>query len=157
MQLMLIPNLNVMKIAIFLLISYFYSAAFLEPFEITEEARKFMDAHQIIFIKKKNDVIFLNKDDMFEYRTVVDNCGKIHLKKNELIINYSKGQIKFAFDGQEFIRYHRKNKDENWVGHRLRLDPKALTNQNTSYFMFETKLEEFQYRMLEDAKEIVEQ
>ncbi|UZR93231.1 hypothetical protein [Chondrinema litorale] len=142
-----------MKIAFFLLTAYFFSAISLEPFQITEDARKFLDNHEISYVKKKNNVIFFNQDDMFEYRTVVENCGQIMLKKNQLIINYSKGQIKFAFDGKEFLRYHRKNESENWEGYRLRLDPRALTNKNTSYFMFETNLEEFQYRMLESAAE----
>ncbi|MEM1137518.1 MAG: hypothetical protein AAGI07_16885 [Bacteroidota bacterium] len=133
-----------MKTTLLILITYFLAA----PFEITEEARRFMDDHQISFVRKKNSVILYNSDSFFEYKTVVEKCHKISLHKNELHILYAKGEIKFVYEQGEFIRYHRKNAKASWEGYRLRRDPSTVINASYNSYLFERNINEFQYRVL---------
>ena len=53
---MLTQTILNMKIAFFLLTAYFFATISLEPFQITEDARKFLDKHNITYAKKKNNV-----------------------------------------------------------------------------------------------------
>ena len=123
-----------------------------EAFHITEDARAYMDKNGITFVRKKNDVVLFNTDNTFAYRTVVENCAKIFVKKDALHIHYKKGQIKMAFDQGEFIRYYRKNDSEVCEGYRLQLDKNAVTDQSFAVFMFERNMNELQYRVLTEAE-----
>ncbi len=137
-----------------LLLSLF--AFFYEPvsdaFHITEEARAFMEEHNITFLRKKNDVVLYNTDNTFAYRTVVENCDKIYLDNNALHIHYGKGQLKLVFEQGEFIRYYRKNDKTAWDGYRLQLKRNAVTDQSYTNFMFERSMYELQYRVLTDEE-----
>ena len=125
------------------------------PFQITEDARAFMDEKGITFIRKKNNVVFFNSDNIFSYRTVVENCSKVFLEKDALHIHYKKGQIKMSFDQGEFIRYYRKNDKEVWEGYRLQLDRHAVTDGNYANYMFERNIDALQYRALtEEEKQL---